>query len=203
MIVAGEKFELKYVHSREGVTFVKVANGPGVRLACEGMNSVRQRVDAVVSAGLCGAVDPDLRVGDIVVATEVNGHPVTLPRSGRKYHPAKVASADRVIGTAAERREIGAAGVQAVDMESAAVLEEARRRGVPFYCVRAVSDEAMEDWTLDLNAARGESGAFRIGRILRQAVARPGKVLPELVRLRRNSVLAARRLGDFFADCDF
>jgi uridine phosphorylase len=203
MIVAGAKFELKYVRSREGMTFVRVANGPGVRLAREGMNAVRQQLDAVVSAGLCGAVAPDLRVGDIVVATEVNGEPVALPRCGRKYYPAKVASSDRVVGSAAERREISGRGIHAVDMESAAVLEEARRRGVPFYCVRAVSDEAMEDWTLDLNAARGEDGAFRIGRILSQAAVRPATVLPELVRLRRNSVLAARRLGEFFADCDF
>jgi nucleoside phosphorylase len=167
------------------------------------MDAVRQKVDAVVSAGLCGAVVPDLRVGDIVVATEVNGQPADLLRCGGTYRLAKVASADRVIGSAAERRQVAAGGVQAVDMESAAVLEQARRLGVPFYCVRVVSDKAGEDWTLDLNAARGEDGAFRLGRILRQAAARPARVVPELLRLRRNSALAARRLGDFFAECNF
>jgi hypothetical protein len=69
--------------------------------------------------------------------------------------------------------------------------------------VRAVSDTADEDWTLDLNAARHQNGTFRIGHILAQAARRPVKIVPELLRLRRNAGMAARRLGEFFADCDF
>lgn len=203
MLVAGERFELEHVHAREGIVFVKVTNGPGPRLAGEGMERVREPVDAVVSTGLCGAVDPDLRIGSIFVATEINGEAVARPRCSRDSCLGAMASADRIIGTVAERRKLAAAGVRAVDMESAAVLERARALGVPFYCVRAVSDTAEEDWTLDLNAARGENGRFRIGHILTQALRRPVKGIPELLRLRRNAGIAARRLGEFFADCDF
>jgi purine-nucleoside phosphorylase len=167
------------------------------------METVRERVDAVVSTGLCGAVDPEFRVGDIVVGTEVNGEAVSMPRCRGDYRPGKVASGDRVVGTIAERRRLAAAGVQVVDMESAEVLRRAQELGVPFFCVRAVSDEAHEDWTLDLNAARGPDGAFRIGHILAQAARRPATGIPELLRLRRNAGLAARRLGEFLADCDF
>jgi adenosylhomocysteine nucleosidase len=203
MIVAGEKFELEHVRSREGVTFVKVTNGPGPRRASEGMNRVGQQIDAIVSAGLCGAVDPQLRIGTILVATEINGEPVVRPQCRGDYHVGPVASADRVIGTVAERRLLASKGIRGVDMESAAVLEKARALGVPFYCVRAVSDTADEDWTLDLNAARDTDGTFRVGRILAQAARRPVKIVPELLRLRRNAGIAARRLGEFFADCDF
>jgi nucleoside phosphorylase len=167
------------------------------------MDTVSGRVDAVVSSGLCGAVSPDLRVGDIVVAAEVNGAPVGTPRCRGEYRLGRVASADRVVGTAAERRELAAHGVHAVDMESAVVLDRARALGVPFYCVRAVSDEAAEDWVLDLNAARSPGGAFRIGPVLMQAVRRPAAVVPELLRLRRNAAIAARRLGEFLANCEF
>jgi adenosylhomocysteine nucleosidase len=202
MIVAGEKFELRHVHSQR-VRFIKVANGPGPGLARAGMNAVADRVDAVVSAGLCGAVDPELRVGDIVVATEVNGSPVATPRCRGNYRLGRFASADRVAGTAAERRALAAGGVRAVDMESAVILDRAKSLGVPFYCVRAVSDEAGEDWVLDLNAARGQDGAFRLRRILLQAARRPAAVVPELLRLRRNAAIATRRLGEFLADCEF
>jgi adenosylhomocysteine nucleosidase len=203
MVVAGEKFELAHIRSREGVAFVKVANGPGPLLAGEAMDAVRGRVDAVVSAGLCGAVNPELRLGDILVATDVNGEAAAMPRCRGRYRVGKMVSADRVVGTLAERRRLAAAGAQAVDMESAEVLRRARQMGVPFFCIRAVSDEAHEDWKLDLNAARGEDGRFRIGHILAQAARRPVTVVPELLRLRRNADLAARRLGEFFADCDF
>jgi adenosylhomocysteine nucleosidase len=203
MVVAAEKFEIRHVRPRDGWTFVKVANGPGPRLAGEGMAAVHERVDAVVSTGLCGAVDPRLRVGDIVVATEVNGEPARVPQCRQRYNAGRVVSTDHVVGTAAERRLLAAAGAHAVDMESVEVLRRARQLGVPFFCVRAVSDEAHEDWKLDLNAARGEDGRFRIGHILAQAARRPVRVVPELLRLRRNAALAARRLGEFLADCDF
>jgi hypothetical protein len=87
-------------------------------------------------------------------------------------------------------------------MEAAGLLSEVRRRGVPLYCIRSVSDTAGETFELDFNVARTETG-FSVVRILAQASMRPRAIVPELIRLRRNAKLAARRLGDFVASCDF
>jgi nucleoside phosphorylase len=94
-------------------------------------------------------------------------------------------------------------GALAVEMEAAAVGLRARAWGVPFYCVRSVTDLAEESFQLDFNAARGENGRFSTARILEAAVRRPRQVVPELCTLYRRSRLASRELGEFFADCRF
>src|SRR5450759_5731520 len=50
-----------------------VANGPGGALAAKAVAAVAERVslEALVSVGLCGALNPALRFGDIVVAREI------------------------------------------------------------------------------------------------------------------------------------
>jgi adenosylhomocysteine nucleosidase len=204
LLVASEWFEMEHIHPRPGWKLVKVANGPGRRLAGEGVARITEPVDVVVSTGLCGALDPILGIGDVFAASEVNGLAAELPRSRRAYRSGRLVSMDRVVQTVDEKRRLRAdTGAMAVEMEAAAVREYASRRGVPFYCIRAVSDVADEGFVVDLNAARNASGRFSIPRVLLQAARRPAELVPELLRLRRNAGVATRALGDFFADCDF
>jgi hypothetical protein len=88
-------------------------------------------------------------------------------------------------------------------MEAAGVLERARVWGVPFYCVRVVSDTSGEGFRLDLNAARDAAGRFQAGRIVAQALRRPVSGIPELLRLRKNAAAAVRALGEFIGNCRF
>ena len=202
LIVAAEQFELRHIRERAGWT--KTANGPGPKLAGEAVAAVRERPDVVVSTGLCGALAPELELGDIFVATAVNGKPAELPRSRKPYRSGPLVSVDRVVGTAAEKQQLRKhSGAMAVEMEAEAVAAYAHKLGVPFYCIRVISDVADESFRVDLNAARKNSGRFSVPRILIQAAWRPLTVGPELLRLRRNAEVAARALGEFFADCDF
>ena len=204
LIVAAERFELEHIHSKPGWKVIRVANGPGPRLAGEGAARITEPVDVVVSTGLCGALDPILGIGDVFAASTVNGQAAELPRSKRPYRSGPLVSMDRVVQTAEEKRRLRAeTGAMAVEMEAAAVREYASRRCVPFYCIRVVSDVADEDFRVDFNAARNASGRFSIPRVLLQAARRPAELLPELLRLRQNAGVATRALGDFFADCDF
>ena len=156
-----------------------------------------------MSVGLCGALDDSLEVGDIVVASSVNGIAVEIPGSTLEFAVGPIVSVDHVAQTVSEKEQLRQTGAIAVEMEAAAVLERARRWGVPFYCVRAVSDTAREGFELDLNAARDTCGRFRVGRILAQAARRPLTGVPELLRLRRNSEVACRALGEFIGNCSF
>ena len=204
LVIAAEKFELEHIHPRSGWNLIKVANGPGPKLAREAAESVRRRADVAVSTGLCGALDPALRVADIFVATEVNGWRAELPRAGKPFRSGPLVSVDRIAQTADEKRQLRKdTGALAVEMEAEAVAVYASRIGIPFYCIRAVSDVADESFLVDLNAARLGTGRFSLPRIVLQAARRPLTVGPELLRLRRNAGLAARALGEFFADCDF
>lgn len=180
-----------------------VISGAGRGLATQAMDRAGNKFDAVLSTGVCGALDPQLRVGEVLAATAVNGQPAQVPGSQTPCRSGPLVSVDRIVGSVAEKKALHAEGFVAVEMEAAAVEERARRWNVPFYCVRAVSDTAAEEFELDLNAARDETGRIRVSKILFQAAMRPFAIVPELLRLRRNSQNAARALGAFLATCDF
>jgi adenosylhomocysteine nucleosidase len=196
LIVAAEERELSGIRKHNGNRWVMLANGPGSRLVTEALRE-KKNVDGIVSTGFCGALDPALRVGDIVVS----GEPV---RSRRAFIQGEILSVDRVAVTAAEKGALRErTGAVAVEMESAAVAAKAREWGVPFRCVKVVSDAAAEDMPLDFNLYRDASGRFSRTRIALAAMLRPFTVMPGLLRLDRNCRDAAGKLGEFFADCEF
>jgi len=138
-------------------------------------------VDLVLSIGFCGALDPALRVGDIV-------------------DEGKVFTADRVAVTAAEKRALREqTGASAVEMEASAVEAKAREWGTAFRCVKVVSDTAADDLPLDFNQYRDKDGRFSRTRIALAALRRP-PALGRLIRLDRDCRRAADKLGEFLAN---
>jgi adenosylhomocysteine nucleosidase len=179
-----------------GVRWWLVANGPGGLLVKEALAD-RRGVDGVISTGYCGALDPALAVGDIVVS----GAP---PTTNRAFVSGRVISSDRVAVTAREKRELHkVTGAVAVDMEAAEVERKAAEWNVPFRCIRVVSDTAGEDLPLDFNRFLDSAGRFSLRRIATQALLHPFTVLPALLRLDKNCRNAGKQLGVFFADCRF
>jgi hypothetical protein len=209
LVVAAEQFELdpirKAVAFGGNTEYVFVANGPGRRLARQAVESAGPPAsfDALVSVGLCGALDEGLGIASIVVADAVNGVPVAEPHMAGNMVRGPIASVDYVAGTVEEKRRLRTSGAIAVEMEAAAVHEKALEAGRPFFAVKAVSDTADEGFTLDLNAARDVEGRFNVMQILGQAFRSPVKGFPELIRLKRNGERAVTALGDFFAHCSF
>ena len=172
-----------------------VANGPGPRLARDAVRVRDSSVTGLMSVGFCGALDPALMVGDIVVSGD-------CPETKRRdFVRAEIVSVDRVAVTSDEKFRLREkTGASAVDMESAAVQERAREWGVRFCCVRTVSDMAREDMPLDFNRYRDGDGRFSRRRIALAALAHPSAIAG-LVRLNRNCEQAAESLGEFLADC--
>jgi adenosylhomocysteine nucleosidase len=160
-------------------------------------------LQVIISTGFCGALDPALRIGDIFVARSIHGVPIGTPKSSFRYASGNLASIDRVAQTAAEKQKLRAAGADAVEMEAAGVYARAQALGLPFFCVRAVTDLADETFANDFNAALRADGHFGTMQILRFAMLRPVARLPELVRLRKRCRIAARTLGEFLAYCQF
>lgn len=188
-----------------------VAHGAGPRLAAEACEVAwnRSRPQALASVGFCGALVPDLGPAAVVAATELilpdqdRRLPASAPRCSLPHRRGPVISVDSVVQTAEEKSALARTGAIAVEMEAAAVAERARVWGVPFYCIRSVTDLAGESFKLDLNAARDACGRLSDLRILRAALADPASRMPELYKLYRRSRMAARALGDFIAACEF
>jgi hypothetical protein len=68
---------------------------------------------------------------------------------------------------------------------------------LPFYCIRAVSDLAHEDFVNDFNAALQPDGRFSIISLAKQLK------FGELLRLKQRTELASKKLGDFLAATTF
>jgi hypothetical protein len=145
--------------------------------------------DTVLVAGLGGALDPALKVGDLVLDTRVAGLPASLP-----WHTGSIHTAADLVKTPAEKatlfRETGAS---VVDMEHDRV-----RAGVkterPVVGLRAISDPA--DMALDPRVADfiDPFGRPQPLAILKTIGRRPG-MLPHLIRLNSNTRIALRNLG--------
>lgn len=192
-----------------GASLTLVANGAGAvqaRRAAEAAAS-RGTWTALCSLGFCGALVSGLKVGDIFVASNVAaGHSsfrAEKPVSTRAHTSGTLASVNRVAQTAAEKQALRETGAAAVEMEAAGAAAGANALGIPFYCVRAVTDLADESFHFDFNSALKPDGRFDTIRIISAAFERPLVLIPELLRLRNRCRVAARRLGEFLADCRF
>ncbi|GAA2338565.1 lipoprotein [Streptomyces caniferus] len=142
-----------------------------------GAGSVTER-SPVVASGFCAGLAPGMRPGDVVVAEATRGHhadaPETLCRDngpllralrqrGLTVHTGLLRGSDHVV-RGAERAALHAAGAVAVDMESAATLQAARRAGSrPVAAVRVVVD-APEHELVRIGTVRGGISAFRVLR---------------------------------------
>lgn len=162
-----------------------------VGIRAKGLGAIpTEDVDFVVMAGLAGALDPSLAVGRVVTTERPAG--VYLPSHVRC---APIYSSERIIATPDQKRELfQATGAAAVDMETAAVREWAKSRGLPFMAVRAISDRADQCLDAAVLVMVDPWGRPRIGAILRSIVRRPF-LLRHLLRLRADSKLAGRNLG--------
>ena len=143
--------------------------------------------EALLSFGVGGALDPALRCGDIVLASEVlsdrgsdtdlSRHAVTLERIatgaewqrelaarlhglGRIHRGAVLTSRDLIDSVQRKQQLFDESGALAVDMESAAVGRTAQRHGVPFMALRVIADTAHDALPAVLHGAFGSRQAF-------------------------------------------
>lgn len=182
-----------------------VANGAGWKRAGAAVDAAAGfGADVIVSTGFCGALEDGIEVADVVSGTEVAGAGKRWPCAAvAARRSGVIASIDHVAQTALEKRKLGAGGACAVEMEAAAVAERAAGLGLPFYCVRVVTDLACETMENDLNGALRADGHFDTMFILRGVLRHPTVRLPELLRLRRRAIRAAQALGEFIVGCRF
>lgn len=212
------KWPLDYAYEGiwESRRMMLAANGAGPKLAAQAVEvAIRavmvaelssSRLEAVVSTGWCGALDPELRESQIVVATQVldvstNETFDCAPiEADGEFVSGVVASQNSIANGANEKERLRALGAVAIDMEAAGAAARARRAGLPFCCIKVVSDRADESFPFDLNNFRTSEGRIARGKIVVQALAHPNR-LPVLFQLKRRTEDAARALGEFLVGC--
>jgi adenosylhomocysteine nucleosidase len=201
--------------------WVAACAGAGVGAATRAFAEVEKDgdVSVVVSTGWVGALGEefeaariygvsgviDARTGERFRSSEPTpksqnrdmGHPDSVDVSMRQTGVWLVTSP--IVADEAEKRRLaGAYGAGLVDMEAAAVARLAAMRGIPFYCVKGVSD-GFHDKLPDFNRFISATGQFQLARFILFVLLRPWH-WPALVRMGENSKRAAIGLADSLLD---
>ena len=176
----------------------RIAAGPGMTVICSSSDPRQLRalltvfdpttIRGVISFGVAGGLDPALKSGDVVVATEVLAGDArwlagltlnedliaSVGLGGRRIVRGRLAGAEEVVAgrhlKAALHSETGAA---AVDMESHIAADYAAKAGLPFAALRVVSDPAHRALPPLAMAAIKPNGDIDLRKIVRGVVRNP------------------------------
>ena len=157
-VIAGVKSELAALAGIRDATHAPKVRLSGARPACA-ESEVRALIDAgcigILSFGVCGALDPRCRPGDLIVADAVVAPDDTRMVCDQAWSaclaaaldtvPRTIQGSDSVVGAGTKRRAFAATQAAAVDMESHIAAKLATQYGLPFAVLRAVADPADMD----------------------------------------------------------
>jgi nucleoside phosphorylase len=180
-----------------------VCGNPGILVTGIGRrNSERKFREAIENAapalvltcGFAGALDPVLKLGDVVFDADVDGGlNEKLGVAGAKK--AKFHCSPRVAVTGVEKTELRrATGADVVEMESQIIRDICREKKIPSATVRVISDAANEDLPLDFNLLMTPEQNLSFAKLALAIMKSPGKI-PQLLALQRKTRFAARRLA--------
>jgi adenosylhomocysteine nucleosidase len=163
------------------------------------IDGIPYRPMVIVSAGFSGAVVSGLRVGDLIVAEDVcdgDGvcRPMTWPVASVPYRRGRLLTVATIIGSPDEKRRLGErSGAVAVDMETAVAARLCGEAGVPFGCLRAISDDVDASLSESLLALL-QGGRVKPARLIAAVLRRP-PLIAELMRLGAHTRKAAWELA--------
>ncbi|HEY0441552.1 MAG TPA: phosphorylase [Xanthobacteraceae bacterium] len=197
-----------------GLNFeARIAAGPGIAVLCGGTGGtlaalLERAIDkgtrGLLSFGVAGGLDPMLRPGACIVASEVLAGSERIPCDAGWVSKLLAAMPEAVHGSvvgvpapvACPRRKAtlhADTGAVGVDMESHVVARYAAVHGLPFAVLRAVTDpaeRALPGSVLAGMRANGTSDPFGVFKAL---LRRPGE-LPAVLRTARDAWAARNTL---------
>ena len=143
----------------------------------------------ILSIGICGALCPGLKIGDVVIASEVvaadglypTSAPWTRELAMRVPHAvvASVAGVDQVSGDCDGKADLRATTkARVVDMESHVAARAAVAHGLPFAAVRVVSDGAHRTLPHAAQVAFHPSGGVDVRAMVHSILRAPRQILP-------------------------
>jgi nucleoside phosphorylase len=149
------------LNSREGVDSIRghlrgksvavIHTGVGRKACCERMEILlrRERFEYLISAGFAGALQKELRVGNLLVSENYSSPQLLrsphLDLSQNGVFLGKLLTVSGVIESNVERAQLAAeTGAAAVDMETEFIAEACADHQLPMLSLRAISDTPSE-----------------------------------------------------------
>ncbi|MGV7214578.1 phosphorylase [Bradyrhizobium sp. UFLA05-112] len=197
---AGNAIDLRPILIVTGlVQEARIAAGPGMAVICSSSSPTQLRalltvvdpesIRGVISFGVAGGLDPTLRSGDVVVATEVLAGDARwaaglslsddlidrLTSGRRRVVRGSLAGAEQVVtGRSCKAALHSETGAAAVDMESHIAAAYAAEADLPFAALRVISDPAHRALPALAREAIKPNGQIDVATILRGVVRNPG-----------------------------
>src|SRR5688500_7178431 len=148
----------------------------------------------VLSCGFAGGLNPYLATGTVVFAADEDAG-LTSPLLSAGACPVRFHCHDRVDITVQEKRSLWEeTGADAVEMESQIIRAICRAHEIPSATIRVISDAANENLPLDFNVFMTAEQELSYARLILALLGSPAKI-PAMLRLQRQTQLAARRLA--------
>jgi adenosylhomocysteine nucleosidase len=181
----------------DDVEWIAACAGAGVAAATRAFAEVENEgpISQVISTGWTGALSEEFEPGE---AYRVSG--VIDARTGERFVSAApsvnhwLVTSARVAGFHEKQRLASTYSAALVDMEAAGVARLAQMRGIPFDCIKGVSD-GLTDHLPDFNRFISPDGQFRIARFIVFAMMRPWYWRP-LMRMGENSKKASQGIAE-------
>lgn len=169
-------------------------------LACE-------KPDIMISVGFGGGVLPGLKVGDVLMANQLlrwtgtGFEQVTALFYENSNNSASFLPRGSFIscGGILNKRYLAdllpnGVNCPVVEMETASVARVATEHGISFIGIRAISDPWNEELRFSINEFCDDNLRIRPFKVFITIMRRP-YIIPQLIRLARNSRIAAKELG--------
>jgi adenosylhomocysteine nucleosidase len=159
----------------------------------------------ILSAGFSGALQPQMKVGDLVVGNalcDTHGQEIRMEMRMESDPPrglwvGKLVTADQIVRTVAEKQQLAEKHQAiAVDLESLAVAQVCRESKTGFMAVRSISDDLSVDLPPEILTLVNSTGASRLGAAMTFLVKRPSSI-KEMWNVRENAMTAADRLAPY------
>ncbi|MCW3051495.1 MAG: Nucleoside phosphorylase [Chthonomonadales bacterium] len=167
------------------------------------------QVQGLIVCGFGGGLTEQITPGSLMVAERVLDATGATSEAPKVYRPDRrmrelaegpcgdLVTVQRVLTTPEEKRALYArTKAQMVDMETVGAIVAAEQAGLPWLAVRVATDSVEEALPLDFNALADAEGNVDRGRVIAATLTHPWKI-PALIRLGKNSSLAAKNLTRF------
>ena len=198
-VVEHESRAFTFYESNYAVVVCGGIGGEAARRAAEAA-IVKYSPKVLISAGIAGALVPELHVGETIFPalvidsqdgsrheTAIKNAPVANTPLGRTT----VVSSPQIVGVTQKQQLAKSYGAQAVDMEGAAVARAAMTHKLAFLAIKSISDEF--DFEMPETAQFVRNGEFQEKRFARYVALRPWLWL-RVLRLARNTRVASENL---------
>lgn len=181
--------------------WIAACAGAGVEAATRAFAEVEKDgpISQVISTGWTGALSEEFlrgqayRVSGVIDARTGERFPVAAP-AGECW----LVTSSKVADESEKQRLAATYSAAMVDMEAAGVARLAAMRGIPFDCIKGVSD-GFRDKLPDFNRFISANGQFQLVRFILFVLIRPWH-WPGLMRMGENSRRAAERLQEDLLD---